>query len=116
MNLSAGSCGDCGAFIAEPMTSDVTQRKPCPQCGSTLRAYKPEFIVNSQSLVRLEGKQKRPDFRKRGGSILEFILGADRSSDGTYASKYRLIYRLNDRYVERVVTQDGSIAQDVDIH
>jgi hypothetical protein len=48
-------CGECG----EPITGeapglDVTQRKPCPKCGSTRRTYGVELRESISSSVRAD--------------------------------------------------------------
>jgi hypothetical protein len=57
-------------------------------------------------------KHKRPGNRK---PIAESFSGSQlRKADGDYVDKERLIDRENDRYKERVVTEDGEVLRDVD--
>jgi hypothetical protein len=32
-------CGECGALVDEPADTPADERKPCPKCGSTRRAF-----------------------------------------------------------------------------
>jgi hypothetical protein len=48
-------CGECGQPITGEVPGlDVTQRKPCPKCGSTRRTYGVELRASISSSVRAD--------------------------------------------------------------
>jgi hypothetical protein len=48
-------CGECGEKIEEPRGGDPVQRKPCPRCGSTSRAFRVESFAATAQVEVLSG-------------------------------------------------------------
>lgn len=77
-------------------------------------ARKFDVHVTESIILRdsLSMKHKRPGKKK---PIAESFSGSERrKSVGDYVNKERLIDRENDRYKERVVTEDGEVLRNVD--
>jgi hypothetical protein len=65
-----------------------------------------------QVRASVTAKQKRPGVKK---PLTEIFTGSEpRRSVGDFVTKERVIDRANDRYREKVVTDEGEVLRDVD--
>lgn len=106
-------CGGCKMLLGDrvPGTSP-DKRYPCPNCGSTAWTFSQSNLPESTQRLSLWAKHKRPGV---GGYLAELFSGWElRKTVGDMVRKLRRIDRQNNRYVERVETEDGAVLRDVD--
>lgn len=106
------TCGACGRPIAEPETTPIAVRLPCPACGSTSRHLERTVEVRLTMRSSLAIKLVRG---ATGRVAQEQFAGADKTiADGTWTDKSLVRDYEQDRYVEKVVREhDGAILRDV---
>jgi hypothetical protein len=110
-------CNGCGEPLAGARPDDpVEGRAPCPVCGSLSRLVKvfahDEVTFHSD----LGLKKKSPGFKSGGRSrpAQEQWSGDERSADGVWRDRQRVVDRERNRYIERVTDPDGTVIRDVD--
>lgn len=93
-------CGRCGQILDEPTNLQPEDRKPCPSCGSVVRAI---TVAASDTLSYHESlKLKSGD--STGKTLLESFGGDDLfRKTGKWMHKTRIFAHNNDRYEEVVV-------------
>jgi hypothetical protein len=101
MPNSGVQCGECG----RPLDEDRNEpdRPPCPDCGSTRRAYGCDGETQAGFKERLGVKVKDPVLTGRAKYRSEQISGDELNhSTGKWVKKIRVIDRQNDKYLEWV--------------
>jgi DNA-directed RNA polymerase subunit RPC12/RpoP len=96
-------CGNCGRELKEAPSTPVSERPPCPECGSTVR--RAEIGISSTITVRsmLSFKARRAG---RGRPFAEGKVGDDlHRKSGRWFRLERIIDRTRDWYREIVNDQ-----------
>jgi hypothetical protein len=105
-------CGECGDPLDEAPDLPFEQREPCVRCGTTTRMIAAEASLKVGGFVSFKLLHRRP---RVSGWLAEHFQGREqRKSVGDFVEKFRLIDRENNRYIERIVIQDGTVLRDVD--
>ncbi len=107
-------CRGCGRALPSAMNESLEQRRPCPTCGSVVRALD---RTATEGISTLRGSLQTKLTRGDTGDVAhEQFVGADQSrADGSWTEKTVLRDHETDRYVERVVRErDGEVLRDVD--
>lgn len=94
------NCGECGAEISEVPNVQPEQRKPCPSCGSILRAI--QVSISERVVIRekLGLKARHKDAKK---PYIESVSGDDlHRKTGKWMKLSRLIDRENNHYREEI--------------
>lgn len=110
-------CGGCGQALPDARADDPADgRSPCPACGSVARLGKVHAHGEVNFHVDLGLKKRKLGFRSGGRSrpAQEQWSGEERSADGVWRKRQRVVDRENNRYVERVTDPDGTVIHDVD--
>jgi hypothetical protein len=94
------SCQECGTTIEQ---SCETERKPCPQCGSTRRVFEDEMIEGMTMYDSISFKHKNPKKTGKGKTLSEGFNGYEFShSRQKMVAKQRHIDRQGNIYSEIV--------------
>lgn len=110
-------CGSCGQELPDARVDDPAEgRLPCPTCASVARLVK--VHAHDEVSIRVDSglKKRTPGFKSGGRSrpAQEQWSGAEKSADGVWRERQRVVDRENNRYVERVTDPDGTVIRDVD--
>ena len=105
-------CGGCGKPRVEPSTSHSGKIAPCPECGSTVRTYHLHLTAYVRLYAALDMRCKKMGVG--GWRVRQFVGWQLRKSVGDFVRKVRRIDRVNNRYLERVETADGTVLRDAD--
>jgi hypothetical protein len=93
-------CGGCGELLDERTDVPVSDRTPCPCCGSRDRRTEVDVEASIPLRSSLTAKGRRSDARR---PFLEQLSGADFSHRlGRWMDKFRRIDRDHDKYDEVV--------------
>lgn len=103
-------CSKCDCDLSSVHDEDE-ERAPCPQCGSTARAFSVHLSGVMTVFSSLGAKHRRPGFKR---PIMEMFSGKRRGRDGRIVNRDAVIDRLAHRYRERVTTEDGEVIVDKD--
>jgi hypothetical protein len=96
-------CGDCSLPLAEPYDMKLGTRPPCPECGSSDRAFR--WTGANAGHVLLSAKVRKQPGQRR--SPAEEIKGDVYSaSRGKMIRIHRIIDRRRNLYFERVHDPD----------
>jgi hypothetical protein len=94
-------CGECGFPIDEPVDSEASKRRPCPNCGSLRRHVR----LSYSETLSLHEKSKIIARPSGGGKpTYEAIEGDDLNrKNGVWMRLHRVIDRAKNRYHERII-------------
>ncbi len=99
-------CGECGNLIIDELSSDsVSQRKPCPKCGSLNRNFQVfhEETLTMRDLIKMKAKHKG---EKK--SFIETIIGFNKSKSlEKLVNLERTIDRENNLYFELITDYES---------
>jgi hypothetical protein len=94
-------CAKCSTVLADAPEVPVSQREPCPTCGSTGRLFEVEIKATLEVLTSWRMKARHG---VTGPPFFEAKAGADlHRKSGRWMQRDLVIDRDNDRYLERVV-------------
>jgi hypothetical protein len=100
-------CGNCGKLLDEEPTTSVENRRPCPECGSTARAF--EVAVSGSLPLHRQLKLKARHGIK-GKPFMEQTVGDDlHRKTGRWMKLHRVIDRAKNWY--REIVQDPETGQ-----
>jgi NAD-dependent SIR2 family protein deacetylase len=105
-------CGKCGQILDEPTNLSPERRRPCPSCGTVVRAIS---VVAGDTLTYHESlKLKLGD--STGKTLLESLGGEDLwRKAGKWMRKTRIFDHKNDRYREVVTDPEtGEVVHECD--
>jgi hypothetical protein len=93
-------CGQCGQEVNEPASTEAGDRRPCPACGSTSRA----FGVLIESQVQLKKSLAFKARRQQGGkAFVEGKVASELHRDsGKFVRVERIIDRAKNWYREHI--------------
>jgi hypothetical protein len=107
-------CGDCQQELDESASLAPDKRSPCPRCGSLTRILYASARMEVRTYVGFKLRQKRPGV---SGYLVEHLQRREvRVSVGDTVEKLRVIDRENDRYLEKVTAEDGTVLHETDEH
>ena len=101
------NCSDWGQPIAEEVAG-----APCATCGSNRQIYQRHVEITATSRTSVGFRHLRPSFKSGGRKrpLAEGFNGWDlRKSIGDFVRKIRHLDRENDRYIEHVQAEDGTV-------
>lgn len=105
-------CNGCGRQLHHLPDLPDGGRQPCPDCGSTARLFEETLTESVRLYASLRLQQKRRGVK---GYLVDLFAGWQRrASVGDMVAKDRIIDREQDRYRERIATEDGVIIHEVD--
>lgn len=91
-------CGKCGKELEESLSLPVTERTPCPDCGSTSRQFAVAINETLKLHSKLSMKGRRPGMKR---PFVEQVSGHDlHRESGRWMILVRVIDRLNNWYHE----------------
>lgn len=72
MELDQVRCGNCNQVLDEPADLPVSERVPCPTCGSTKRTFSAHISVTAKARVAIgtSVERTRETVQKHTGAIL----------------------------------------------
>lgn len=71
---SAVKCGECGKSLDEPPGTAVAQRAPCPDCGSTSRAFEVGIATTLRLVASVSLQISREIYEHHRGWIVAYLL------------------------------------------
>lgn len=93
-------CGNCGRELDESPSLPVSERTPCPDCGSTSRQFAIAINETLELHSKLGMKGRRPGMKR---PFVEQVSGHDlHRQSGRWMVLIRVIDRLNNWYHEIV--------------
>lgn len=106
-------CGGCGAGLPGGKTDETGgSRASCRVCGFTQRKFMVSLSERIELLSSLSAKHRRPGVKR---PLLELQWGAVVGRDGRAVNKERIIDRVKNRYVEKVVDREtGGVLRDLE--
>ena len=110
--FGGANCQACGnSYPTEIARSMRGGAQPCAACGEMSPVYHLSLTATTQARVVMQGKARD----MAGKAFSEMKSGDDfHRNSGRWRHLWRLIDRRNDRYVERITEQDGTVVRDVD--
>ena len=100
--MSGTLCANCNSNLPDDVPGQA--RVPCPDCGSTARAF---HEVLTDSIIAYDGhraKAKRPSLPSAKKLRFDTYSGIEHSHKyGKLVRVHRTIDKDNDRYVEKVI-------------
>ena len=104
-------CSLCKRLINESSNTSVSERKPCPTCGSLARTFNESIQDKLTIREKLGLKHKRPGYKK---PIYESVTGDDlHRATGKWNKLTREIDRENNLYKELIINPDtGDVIRD----
>jgi DNA-directed RNA polymerase subunit RPC12/RpoP len=94
-------CAGCLTILDDRSDVPVSERRPCPSCGSRVRLFEDNVIETSElrdsmGMKARHGTTGRPFFEAKAGADLH-------RKSGKWMHRDLMIDHDNDRYVERVI-------------
>jgi PHP family Zn ribbon phosphoesterase len=107
------TCGNCRSRLDESPQIAVSERKRCPQCGSTSRVIEAELRESVKIREMLRMKVKRPGFKR---PIYEDVSGAELHRDsGRWRIVQRSVDQLKNWYYEKITdAETGAVMLECD--